>query len=227
MISRDKALYKSIKERLIEAMGSETGGAVPIRSSNWSDIICLDSTAFTSGTFSLIIFDLVFESKAELIYDKSLSGQQLVDEPEALRKFDTKSSLNEVVEAFWLFDPQNLDLLLYLSSPFFLLCWWWKSLKSASSMYHDTEAKVIGTIELALILGSQLLVCTLLPSPTFWGTGIDRRLFNDWFLFFFSSPVFSYQGSAALSAPLADLKESRFSSTDVSLGALSSSEWVD
>lgn len=56
-----------------------------------------------SGTSSLNIFESVFDSKAELIYDKSLSGQQLVDEPEALRKFDTKSSLNEVVEAFWLF----------------------------------------------------------------------------------------------------------------------------
>lgn len=42
-------------------------------------------------------------------------------------------------------------------------------------MYHDTEAKVIGTIELALILGSQLLVCTLEPSPLL-GTGIERRL---------------------------------------------------
>jgi len=74
---------------------------VPIRSSNWSDSSCLDSTAFTSS--SLIILEWVFDSKAELIYDKSLSGQQFVDKPEALRKFYAKSSLNEVVEAFWLF----------------------------------------------------------------------------------------------------------------------------
>lgn len=42
-------------------------------------------------------------------------------------------------------------------------------------MYHDTEAKVIGTMELALILGSQLQV-PFSYLAQFWGTGIERRL---------------------------------------------------